>query len=93
MDPAHIRNFSIIAHIDHGKTSLVKAITGMDPDRLPEEQSRGITILPGYAHTRLPDGPLLSFVDVPGHERFVKNMVTGVSSVSCTRTDRVSGPA
>jgi len=67
-------------HIDHGKSSLVKVITGMDPDRLPEEKSRGITILPGYAHATLP-GLSLSFVDVPGHERFLNHMIQGANGI------------
>ena len=55
-------------HIDHGKTTLVKALTGVDADRLPEEKSRGITLDLGYAYTPLSDGSVLGFVDVPGHE-------------------------
>ncbi len=65
-------------HIDHGKTTLVKALTGQDADRLPEEKARGITIDLGFAHMTLPSGQALAFIDVPGHERFVKNMVAGV---------------
>lgn len=65
-------------HIDHGKTTLVKALTGQDADRLPEEKRRGITIDLGFAHTTLPSGQPLAFIDVPGHERFVRNMVAGV---------------
>ena len=74
-------------HVDHGKSALVKALTGTDPDRLPEEKARGITIDLGFAHLELPslrpnDPPLLlGIVDVPGHEDFVKNMVAGVGSV------------
>src|SRR6266851_4353913 len=74
-------------HVDHGKSALVKALTGIDPDRLPEEKARGITIDLGFAHLELPslrpnDPPfLLGIVDVPGHEDFVKNMVAGVGSV------------
>lgn len=64
-------------HIDHGKSTLVRALTGIDPDRLEEEQRRGITIDLGFAHLRLPDGELLAFIDVPGHERFVRNMLAG----------------
>jgi selenocysteine-specific elongation factor len=64
-------------HIDHGKSALVQALTGTDPDRLREEKARGITIDLGFAHVALPDGPVLSFVDVPGHERFVRNMLAG----------------
>src|SRR5690349_21462926 len=74
-------------HVDHGKSSLVKALTGIDPDRLPEEKARGITIDLGFAHLALP-GPgalpssyQLGIVDVPGHEDFVKNMVAGVGSI------------
>jgi len=68
-------------HIDHGKSALVKALTGIDPDRLPEEQERGITIDLGFAHMECDDGLVLSFVDVPGHERFVKNMLAGAGGV------------
>ncbi|HEX5467707.1 MAG TPA: selenocysteine-specific translation elongation factor [Gaiellaceae bacterium] len=68
-------------HIDHGKTWLVRALTGKDTDRLPEERARGISIDLGYAPLDLPDGRRLSLVDVPGHERFVRNMVAGASGI------------
>lgn len=68
-------------HIDHGKTSLVRALTGIDCDRLEEEKRRGITIELGFAWAVMPDGERLGIVDVPGHERFVKNMVAGASGV------------
>jgi selenocysteine-specific elongation factor len=68
-------------HIDHGKTSLVRALTGVDTDRLKEEKARGITIELGYAYTPLPDGEVLGFVDVPGHERLVHTMVAGVGGI------------
>src|SRR6201992_4218741 len=68
-------------HIDHGKTSLVRALTGVDADRLPEEKRRGLTIDLGFAYTTLPDGHELGFVDVPGHERFLPNMLAGVLSI------------
>src|SRR5579871_5580747 len=72
-------------HIDHGKTALVKALTGIDADRLDEEKRRGITIDIGFAHLELaaPDGERLrlGFVDVPGHERFVRNMLAGVGGI------------
>jgi selenocysteine-specific elongation factor len=68
-------------HIDHGKTWLVRALTGKDTDRLPEEQSRGISIDLGYAPLELPDGRQLSVIDVPGHERFVRNMVAGATGI------------
>src|SRR5258707_1504708 len=68
-------------HIDHGKTSLVKALTGVDTDRLKEEKARGITIELGFAYTPLPDGEVLGFVDVPGHERFIHTMLAGVSGI------------
>src|SRR6184192_3716700 len=67
-------------HIDHGKSALVHALTGTDPDRLKEEKARGITIDLGFAHARL-GGFDLAFVDVPGHERFVKNMLAGVGGI------------
>src|SRR5438067_9004458 len=68
-------------HIDHGKTWLVRALTGKDTDRLPEERARGISIDLGYAPLELPDGRRLSLVDVPGHERFVRNMVAGATGI------------
>ena len=68
-------------HIDHGKTSLVKALTGIDTDRLPEEKARGITIDLGFAFLEEPDGLTVEIVDVPGHERFVKNMLAGVGGI------------
>jgi selenocysteine-specific elongation factor len=68
-------------HIDHGKTWLVRALTGKDTDRLPEEQERGISIELGYAPVELPDGGRLSLVDVPGHERFVRTMVAGAAGI------------
>jgi selenocysteine-specific elongation factor len=68
-------------HIDHGKTALVRALTGKDTDRLPEEQARGISIELGYAPLDLPDGRRLSLVDVPGHERFVRTMVAGATGI------------
>ncbi len=68
-------------HIDHGKTSLVKALTGTDTDRLPEEKARGITIDLGFAFLEEPDGLTIEIVDVPGHERFIKNMLAGVGGI------------
>jgi selenocysteine-specific elongation factor len=68
-------------HIDHGKTALVQALTGVDADRLPEEKRRGLTIDLGFAYATLPDGTELGFVDVPGHERFLPNMLAGVLSI------------
>jgi len=68
-------------HVDHGKTSLVKALTGIDTDRLPEEKRRGITLELGFAHLTLPDGTVAGVVDVPGHERFVKAMAAGAGGV------------
>ncbi|HEV2444736.1 MAG TPA: selenocysteine-specific translation elongation factor, partial [Candidatus Sulfopaludibacter sp.] len=68
-------------HIDHGKTALVKALTGIDADRLEEEKRRGITIDLGFAHLQLTPQVRLGFVDVPGHERFVKNMLAGVGGI------------
>jgi selenocysteine-specific elongation factor len=68
-------------HIDHGKTALVAALTGVDTDRLPEERRRGISIALGYAPLALPSGRRISLVDVPGHERFVRTMVAGASGI------------
>ena len=68
-------------HIDHGKTTLLRALTGIDADRLPEERRRGMTIDVGYAHLALPDGTELDFVDVPGHDRLVGNMLVGAGEI------------
>lgn len=68
-------------HVDHGKSTLVQALTGIDPDRLREEKERGLTIDLGFAWLTLPDGEEVSIVDVPGHERFIKNMLAGVGGI------------
>lgn len=68
-------------HIDHGKTRLVQALTGIDTDRLPEEKRRGMSIDLGFAYQTLPGGEVLGFVDVPGHERFIANMLAGVAAI------------
>ena len=68
-------------HIDHGKTTLLQALTGIDADRLPEERRRGMTIDVGYAHLRLADGSELDFVDVPGHDRLIGNMLVGAGEI------------
>ncbi|MCK6431241.1 MAG: GTP-binding protein, partial [Burkholderiaceae bacterium] len=68
-------------HIDHGKTSLIKRLTGRNTDRLPEEIKRGISIELGYAYVDLPGGGVLGFVDVPGHERFVHTMLAGATGI------------
>ena len=69
-------------HIDHGKSSLIMALTGIDPDRLPEEKQRGMTIDLGFAWMKLPGGGEIGLVDVPGHERFVRNMVAGAGGIN-----------
>ena len=68
-------------HIDHGKSSLVRKLTGTDPDRLPEEKERGLTIDLGFAPMSLDDGELVGIIDVPGHEKFIRNMVAGASGI------------
>src|SRR3989304_1574465 len=68
-------------HVDHGKSVLVRALTGIDPDRLPEERVRGMTIDLGFAWLKLPGGREVGIVDVPGHERFIKNMLAGVGGI------------
>src|SRR5437867_1785270 len=65
-------------HIDHGKSTLIRALTGIDPDRLEEEKRRGMTIDLGFAHLTLPGGSQVGIVDVPGHARFIHNMLAGV---------------
>ena len=72
---------STAGHVDHGKSSLILALTGTDPDRWKEEKERGLTIDLGFAHLRLPSGQELSLVDVPGHIRFIKNMLAGVGAI------------
>ena len=68
-------------HIDHGKTALVRALTGVDTDRLPEEKQRGITIELGFTSLPLPSGLRLGIVDVPGHEKFIDHMVAGATGI------------
>src|SRR4051795_13393766 len=68
-------------HIDHGKTTLLRALTGIDADRLPEERRRGMTIDVGYAHLDLDDGTSIDFVDVPGHDKLVGNMLVGAGEI------------
>ena len=70
-------------HVDHGKTALIHALTGIDTDRLPEEKKRGLSIDLGFAYRDLGDAKVLGFVDVPGHEKFIRNMLAGVGSVDC----------
>lgn len=83
MNTHHIEHIIIgtAGHIDHGKTSLVKALTGIDADRLPEEKQRGMTIDLGFAYIDLDGNQRVSIIDVPGHERFVKNMLAGATSI------------
>ncbi|MFM8971285.1 MAG: selenocysteine-specific translation elongation factor [Actinomycetota bacterium] len=76
-----MRTVATAGHVDHGKSTLVQALTGTDPDRFPEEKARGLTIDLGYAFCTLPSGRTVGFVDVPGHVRFVKNMLAGVGAV------------
>ena len=87
-------------HVDHGKSTLVRTLTGIDPDRWAEEKARGLTIDLGFAHTVLPSGTGISFVDVPGHIRFLRNMLAGVGAVdaclfvvAATRLSRKVSPA
>ena len=76
-----MRTVATAGHVDHGKSALVRALTGTDPDRLAEEKARGLTIDLGFAFTTLPSGAEVGFVDVPGHVRFIKNMLAGVGAV------------
>src|ERR687892_118008 len=90
-------------HVDHGKSSLILRLTGIDPDRWAEEKRRGLTIDLGFAWTVLPSGREIGFVDVPGHERFIRNMLAGVGPVrlvlfvvaadALTKSDLVEVPA
>jgi len=77
----HYRILGTAGHIDHGKSALVKALTGIDPDRLKEEKERGITIDLGFADLRYPDGLTVGMVDVPGHERLIRNMLAGAGGI------------
>jgi selenocysteine-specific elongation factor len=81
MNPVIHVTVGTAGHIDHGKTALVKLLTGCDTDRLPEEKARGMTIDLGFATCALPDGRRVGIVDVPGHERFIHNMVAGVTGI------------
>jgi selenocysteine-specific elongation factor len=76
-----VRVVATAGHVDHGKSSLVLALTGTDPDRFPEEKARGLTIDLGFAFTTLPSRTVVGFVDVPGHVKFVKNMLAGVGAI------------
>src|SRR5262249_32919932 len=80
-EPRAVRPVATAGHVDHGKSTVVHALTGTDPDRFPEEKQRGLTIDLGYAFTTLPSGEEVGFVDVPGHVRFIKNMLAGVGAV------------
>src|SRR5580704_6238065 len=81
MRGAPVQVIATAGHVDHGKSALVRALTGMEPDRWAEERRRGMTIDLGFAWMSLPGGERLAFVDVPGHERFVPNMLAGVGPV------------
>jgi selenocysteine-specific elongation factor len=72
---------ALAGHVDHGKTALIRALTGVDTDRLPDEKRRGMTIDLGFAYAALPSGEIIGFVDVPGHERFLQNMLAGVLTI------------
>src|ERR1700674_3474836 len=76
-----MRVIGTAGHVDHGKSTLIRALTGIDPDRLQEEKDRGMTIDLGFAWLRLPDGVEVSIIDVPGHERFIHNMLAGVGGI------------
>src|SRR3954449_11826249 len=76
-----MRVVATAGHVDHGKSTLVLALTGTDPDRFEEEKRRGLTIDLGFAHALLPSGEGVSFIDVPGHIRFLRNMLAGVGGV------------
>lgn len=80
IDPRHII-VGTAGHVDHGKTELTAALTGINTDRLPEEKKRGMTIVPGFVPLMLPNGLRLGLIDVPGHEKFVKNMLAGVAGI------------
>lgn len=74
--------FATAGHVDHGKTSLIQAITGVNTAHLPEEKKRGMTIDLGYAYWPQPDGSSIGFIDVPGHEKFLANMLAGIGGIN-----------
>src|SRR5260370_21397495 len=76
-----MRVIGTAGHVDHGKSTLIRALTGIDPDRLQEEKARGMTIDLRFASLRLPNGDEASIVDVPGHERFIHNLLPGVGGI------------
>ena len=78
-------------HVDHGKSALVRALTGVDPDRLAEEKRRGISIELGFAYLPTADGDVLGFVDVPGHEHFIHHMLAGATGIDYRAADRRGG--
>ena len=80
-EPKPLHVVATAGHVDHGKSALILRLTGIDPDRLAEEKRRGLTIDLGFAWTTLPSGREIGFVDVPGHERFIRNMLAGVGPV------------
>jgi len=71
----------VIGHVDHGKTALVRALTGEDTDRLPEEKQRGVSIALGFAHLRVGSDTDIDLIDMPGHERFVRTMISGATGM------------
>ena len=73
--------FGTAGHIDHGKTSVIQGLTGIDADRLPEEKSRGLTIDLGFAWLETTRGEKIGIIDVPGHENYIRNMITGITTV------------
>ena len=79
-----MRVVSTAGHVDHGKSTLIQRLSGIDPDRLAEEKARGLTIDLGFAWFTTPAGHEIGIVDVPGHERFIHNMLAGVGSVDAT---------
>jgi len=80
-DILHFHTIGVAGHIDHGKTTLIKALTGVDTDRLKEEKERGISIELGFAPCKLPGGAVIGVVDVPGHERFIRQMIAGAAGI------------
>ena len=76
-----MRIIATAGHVDHGKSTLIRTLTGINPDRWVEEQERGLTIDLGFAHLQLPNGQTVSFIDVPGHVRFISNMLAGVRGI------------
>jgi len=92
MDKGKHITVGVAGHVDHGKTALVRALTGTETDRLKEEQARGMSIVLGFAHLALPGG-VVDLIDVPGHEKFVRTMIAGATGLDAAMLVVAAGTA